>query len=157
MTGEPGHISMDRRTLLLSTAGAAAVMALLPHAAFAQEAQALDVAIKKAVGDAKPAEGRITLTLPEIAENGNTVPFELAVQSPMSDADYVKAVHILAPGNPQPDVATYVFSPASGKAAVASRMRLARTQDVVALAEMSDGTVFLAKRTVKVTIGGCGG
>jgi sulfur-oxidizing protein SoxY len=148
---------MDRRSLLLSAAGAATVLSLLPHAASAQDAQILDAAIKKAVGDAKPVEGRITLTLPEIAENGNTVPFELAVQSPMSDADYVKAVHLFAPGNPQADVASFLFSPASGKAAVASRMRLARTQDVVALAEMSDGKVFIAKRTVKVTIGGCGG
>ena len=74
----------DRRSVLLSAACGAAVAALLPRAAFAQEAQALDAALKKAVGDAKPAEGRITLTLPEIAENGNTVPFEIAVQSPMS-------------------------------------------------------------------------
>jgi sulfur-oxidizing protein SoxY len=117
----------------------------------------LEAALKKAIGDAKPAEGRITLTLPEIAENGNTVPFELAVQSPMTDADYVKALHIFAPGNPQPDVATFQFSAISGKAAVSSRMRLAKTQDIYAVAQMSDGKVFMSKRTVKVTIGGCGG
>jgi sulfur-oxidizing protein SoxY len=117
----------------------------------------LEAAIKRAIGDAKPADGRILLTLPEIAENGNTVPFEFAVQSPMSDTDFVKAVHVFAPGNPQPEVASFLFSPASGKAAVTSRMRLAKTQDIVALAEMSDGKVFMTKRTVKVTIGGCGG
>jgi sulfur-oxidizing protein SoxY len=130
---------------------------MLPGAASAQEAQALEAAIKKAVGDAKPVEGKITLTLPEIAENGNTVPFELAVESPMTDADYIKAVHIFAPGNPQPDVASFLFTPASGKAAVSSRMRLGKTQDVYAIAHVSDGKVFMAKRTVKVTIGGCGG
>lgn len=157
MNGERGNHFIDRRTVLLTAASAASVLAMLPHVATAQEAQILEAAIKKAVGDTKPVDGRISLTLPEIAENGNTVPFELAVQSPMSDADYVKAVHIFAPGNPQADVASFLFSPASGKAAVASRMRLARTQDVVALAEMSDGKVFMTKRTVKVTIGGCGG
>ena len=148
---------IDRRVMLLSVASAASILALLPEVANAQDAQALEVAIKKAVGDAKPTEGRITLVLPEIAENGNTVPFELAVQSPMADADYVKAVHVFAPGNPQIDVATFLFTPASGKAAVASRMRLAKTQDVTVLAEMSDGKVFITKRMVKVTIGGCGG
>ena len=152
--------AVNRRTLMLSGASAAAVLALLPHAASAQaptDAQALEAAIKKAVGEAKPTDGRITLTLPEIAENGNTVPFDFAVQSPMTEADHVKAVHIFAPGNPQPEVASFAFSPASGKATVTSRMRLAKTQDIVALAEMSDGKVFMTKRTVKVTIGGCGG
>ncbi len=151
------QVLIDRRTLLLSSAGAAAILALLPDGAHAQDAQALDASIRKAIGDAKPVEGRITLTLPEIAENGNTVPFEFVVQSPMTDADYVKAVHVFAPGNPQPEVATFLFTAASGKAAVNSRMRLAKTQDIVALAEMSDGTVFMTKRIVKVTIGGCGG
>jgi sulfur-oxidizing protein SoxY len=141
----------------MSVASATAVLSVLSQPASAQDAQVLDAAIKKAVGDAKPVEGKITLTLPEIAENGNTVPFELAVDSPMSDADHVKAVHIFAPGNPQPDVASFQFTPASGKAAVASRMRLGKTQDVYAIAQMSDGKVFMAKRTVKVTIGGCGG
>jgi sulfur-oxidizing protein SoxY len=152
-----GQVTSDRRAVLLGGVGAAVVLALLPRIANAQDAQALDAAIKKAIGEAKPADGRITLTLPEIAENGNTVPFEFAVQSPMSDMDYVKAVHVFAPGNPQPEVASFLFSPASGKAAVTSRMRLAKTQDIVALAEMSDGKVFMTKRTVKVTIGGCGG
>ncbi len=148
----------DRRTFLLSAASATAVIGLFSAApASAQDAQVLEAAIKKAVGDAKPVEGKINLTLPEIAENGNTVPFELAVDSPMSTTDYVKVVHMFAPGNPQPDVASFMFTPLSGKAAVASRMRLGKTQDVYAVAQMSDGKVFMAKRTVKVTIGGCGG
>jgi sulfur-oxidizing protein SoxY len=147
----------DRRTLLLSALGAAAVLATLPFASTAEAQDALEAAIKKAVGDAKPVEGRITLVLPEIAENGNTVPFELAIQSPMTDTDYVKAVHLFAPGNPQPEVASFAFTPSSGKAAVSSRMRLGKTQDIYAIAQMSDGSVFMAKRAVKVTIGGCGG
>jgi sulfur-oxidizing protein SoxY len=157
MTIAPARHETDRRTFLLTASAATAVLALLPGAASAQDAQVLEAALKKVIGDAKPVDGRIKLTLPEIAENGNTVPFELEVQSPMSDADHVKVVHIFAIGNPQPDVAAFNFSPASGKAAVSSRMRLAKTQDIYAVAQMSDGKVFMSKRTVKVTIGGCGG
>jgi sulfur-oxidizing protein SoxY len=158
MTTSKGVATVDRRSFVLS---AAAVAAVLPwtHPAFAQaqDAAALEAALKKAIGDAKPIDGKILLDLPEIAENGNTVPFGATVESPMSATDYVKALHIFAPGNPQADVATFLFTPASGKASVASRMRLGRTQDVYAVAELSDGKVYMAKKTVKVTIGGCGG
>jgi sulfur-oxidizing protein SoxY len=95
--------------------------------------------------------------MPEIAENGNTVPFTVAVESPMSDKDYVKTVHVLANGNPQANIAAFNFTPLSGKATLQSRMRLAKTQDVYAVAELSDGKFLMTKRTVKVTIGGCGG
>ena len=88
--------------------------------------------MKKVVGDAKPADGKVSVTLPEIAENGNTVPFSVAVDSPMTDSDHVKTVHVFATGNPRPDVASFSFSPASGKAAVSSRMRLGKTQEQVA-------------------------
>jgi sulfur-oxidizing protein SoxY len=75
----------------------------------------------------------------------------------MTDADYVKAVHVLAEGNPLPNVLSYKFTPACGKAAASARMRLAQTQNVVCIAEMSNGTVYKATATIKVTIGGCGG
>ena len=113
--------------------------------------------MKKVLGDAKPIEGKLPIDMPEIAENGNTVPFTISVDSPMTETDYVKAIHVLATANPQPGVATFRFSPLSGKATVASRMRLARTQDVIAIAELSDGRFLMSKRNVKVTIGGCGG
>jgi sulfur-oxidizing protein SoxY len=109
------------------------------------------------VGDATPVEGGISLDLPEIAENGNTIPYTVRVESPMSEADYVKAVHLLAPANPHPQISSFFFTPQSGKASVSSRMRLAQSQEVVVLAEMSDGTVYTTKRFVKVTVGGCGG
>src|SRR5690606_30934211 len=102
-------------------------------------------------------EGKLMLKLPEIAENGNTVPFSISVDSPMTEDDYVKAVHVISTGNPQPMVATFHFTPQSGKAAVSSRMRLAKTQDVVSVAELSDGKFAIARKEVKVTIGGCGG
>lgn len=150
---------VGRRTFLLGAGASLAVATFLANLpALAQEpVRSLDEALKKVLGDAKPAESGITLEVPEIAENGNTVPFALAVESPMTPESYVKALHIFASGNPQVGVASYFFTPASGKAAVSSRMRLARTQDVVAVAELSDGKFLLGKRGVKVTIGGCGG
>jgi sulfur-oxidizing protein SoxY len=101
--------------------------------------------------------GRISLDLPEIAENGNTVPYTVRVESPMTSSDYVKAVHLLAPANPHPQISSFFFTPQSGKAAVSGRMRLAQTQEVLVFAEMSDGKLYTARRPVKVTVGGCGG
>lgn len=151
---------IDRRDFVLGVGAGAAIALLLSGVgpAAAQDRPAtLEDALKKILGDAKPTEGKISVDMPEIAENGNTVPFTLSVDSPMTEQNHVKAIHIFAAGNPQADVATFRFTPASGKAAVSSRMRLAKTQDVIALAELSDGKFLLGKRTVKVTIGGCGG
>lgn len=117
----------------------------------------LDEALAGVLGDSTAQEGRIKLDLPEIAENGNTVPIKLSVESPMTAEDYVKSVHVFADGNPLPEVASFHFTPRSGKAFAATRMRLAKTQNVVAVALMSDGSFFTAKKEVKVTIGGCGG
>jgi sulfur-oxidizing protein SoxY len=148
--------AIDRRELLVGIAAAGAALALAGPA-MAQTEEGWEAALKKLIGEAKPIEGKITLEMPEIAENGNTVPFSIAVDSPMTEQDYVKAVHVISTGNPQPMVATFHFTPDSGKAAVSSRMRLAKTQDLVSVAELSDGQFAIAKRTVKVTIGGCGG
>jgi sulfur-oxidizing protein SoxY len=97
------------------------------------------------------------LKAPEIAENGNTVPVTVIVDSPMTEQDYVKAVHVVAEANPAPGVVTLHFRPENGKAEAQFRMRLAQTQNLVAIAEMSDGSLWTATREVKVTIGGCGG
>ena len=150
---------VGRRTFLLGAGASLAIATFLADLpALAQEpVRSIDEALKKVLGDAKPAESGLTLEVPEIAENGNTVPFALGVESPMTPESYVKAMHIFATGNPQVGVARYVFTPQSGKAQVSSRMRLAQTQDIVAVAELSDGKFLLTKRNVKVTIGGCGG
>ncbi len=150
--------AINRRELLLGFGVAGAAAVLLAHgSAPAQADDGWEAALKKVIGDAEPIEGKVTLDMPEIAENGNTVPFSISVDSPMTEQEYVKAVHVFSTGNPQPVVATFHFSPQSGKAAVSSRMRLAKTQDIVTVAELSNGKFALAKRTVKVTIGGCGG
>jgi sulfur-oxidizing protein SoxY len=145
---------LSRREFSLAAAAAMS----LPLQALAQEQPpAWEQAVKAVLGDAKPTEGKLTLDMPEIAENGNTVPFSVRADSPMTEKDFVKAVHIISTGNPQPGVATFRFTPQSGKAMVSSRMRLGKTQDVIAIAELSDGKFLMAKRAVKVTIGGCGG
>jgi sulfur-oxidizing protein SoxY len=116
-----------------------------------------EAAYRKVIGDAKPIEGQITLEIPDVAENGNTVPFSLLVQSPMSQLDYIKSVHLFATVNPVPTIATFHFTPQSGTASVASRIRLAKSQDIVVLAESSAKRFLMQRRFVKVTIGGCGG
>jgi sulfur-oxidizing protein SoxY len=102
-------------------------------------------------------EGVVKLDMPAIAENGLVVPLNVEAESPMTPAAYVKAIHVIAEANPNPLVATFRFFPESGKAAASTRIRLAETQNIIAFAEMSDGTVFTTKTEVKVTIGGCGG
>jgi len=148
----------SRREFAIGAAAAATIAALPLETVLAQDqTQPWEQAVRKILGDAKPIDGKITVEMPEIAENGNTVPFTIAIDSPMTETDFVKAIHIVATANPQPGVATFRLTPLSGKAAVASRMRLQRTQDVITIAELSDGRFLMAKRTVKVTIGGCGG
>ena len=102
-------------------------------------------------------DGKITLKAPEIAENGMAVPLTVSVDSEMSEKSYVKALYIAADGNPNPPVAIYEFTPLAGKAEVSLRVKLAQSQNFVAVAEMNDGSLFKASREVKVTIGGCGG
>ena len=147
-----------REVLKFAGTGALAVLStsLLPGLA-AADAKMVSDAIKKLVGDKTPTEGKVTVDLPQIAENGNTVPMNLEVESPMTDSDHVKSVHIFADGNPSPDVASCHFTPACGRARASIRMRLAKTQNVVVVAETSTGSVFMGKSEVKVTIGGCGG
>jgi sulfur-oxidizing protein SoxY len=149
---------LDRREFVIGGASVLTIATLAVGNVVAQNAaQGWEEAVKKIVGDTKPIEGKLVLDLPEIAENGNTVPFSISVDSPMTATDYVKAVHVISTGNPQPGVVTFRFTPQSGKAAAASRMRLGTTQDIIALAEISDGKFLQARRSVKVTIGGCGG
>lgn len=156
--------TVGRRDFLASAASAAALAALITRLSPASAQQkpeatpleAWEVDLRRIIGDAQPVEGRITLEMPEVAENGNTVPFQVAVESPMTETDYVNAVHIIATGNPQPLVGTYRFTPASGLAAVSSRMRLAKSQELVVVAHLSDGTFAIGRRMVKVKIACCG-
>lgn len=154
------RIDLPGRRDALRTLGVGAIVLMgspiMSSSALATPATA-EEALKKLIGNKPTKSGRVHLKLPPIAENGNTVPLTVSVDSPMTDKDYVKAIHLVADGNPRPDVASFYFSPMSGKPEVGTRMRLAKTQNVIAVAEMSDGTLYRASRNVKVTIGGCGG
>jgi sulfur-oxidizing protein SoxY len=108
--------------------------------------------------DGKPAElGKISLELPEIAENGNVVPLAVRVESPMTIADHVTDLLIVADGNPRPIVAIFHFTPLAGRAEAATSIRLAGSQTVAVFAKTSAGALLTAQKLVKVTIGGCGG
>jgi sulfur-oxidizing protein SoxY len=112
--------------------------------------------ITKFTGGKAPVEGRVKLELPELAENGNTVPLSVAVDAPAGGGAYVQEILVVAPANPNARVIRFRFSPMSVPEA-STRVRLAATQDVIAVAKLSDGTFFSASRQIKVTIGGCGG
>ena len=154
--------TLDRRSFLVGAQSAAVLLPLLAgvHGARAQaaaeESAEFKAAFEALVGKARPIAGGVTLELPEAIENGEHVPVALAVDSPMTPESYVKAIHLLSTANPRASVATFRFTLLSGKARVTSNMRLAKTQDVVAVAELSDGTLLMTKRRVDVKIGGCG-
>ncbi|GAA0783662.1 thiosulfate oxidation carrier protein SoxY [Roseibium denhamense] len=140
-------MELTRRKLLAIGSSTFALASISSLPAFAS---LTDDAIAALTGGADLGEGAITLTAPEIAENGNTVPIEF-------DAPGAAEVTLFADGNPVPSVATFKFGPLSGSRSASTRIRLAGTQNVVAIAKMEDGSFQLAKANVKVTIGGCGG
>lgn len=136
-----------RETMVMAgVAGAATVM---PLSLFADEAMVTE-AINGFTEGADIAEGGVELTTPEIAENGNTVPVEVS-------AEGATAIMLLAEGNPTPNVVVFNFGPKAGAAAASTRIRLAGTQNVTAIAKLADGSFAKASKEVKVTIGGCGG
>jgi sulfur-oxidizing protein SoxY len=145
----------NRREALALAAGAAGLVALSAPPAMAKNDA--DEAIRKFTGGKTPVEGKVKLDLPEIAENGNTVPMTVTVDSPMTEQSHVTDVLVVANENPRSGVATFHFSPASGVAEANTRIRLSATQDVIAVAKMNDGSFYVASKQVKVTIGGCGG
>lgn len=140
-------MKLSRRDALWVGLGGLATSATLSNPAFAATVEELTAAF---TGGNAPAADGITLTAPEIAENGNTVPISV-------DAPGAVAIMLLAAGNPEPAVATFTFGPAAGSQMAATRIRLSKTQDVIAMAKMADGSIKQASATVKVTIGGCGG
>ena len=139
-------MTFSRREVLALGLGAAA-LTVLPAGAHAATSDELIAAF---TGGAPMAETGVTITAPEIAENGNPVPIEVAAPGAVS-------IMVLATGNPVPPVATFNFGPLAAEQMAATRIRLMRTQDLVAVAKMADGSFARATANVKVTIGGCGG
>jgi sulfur-oxidizing protein SoxY len=148
-------MQFSRRHAMAIGAGALGVAVAGSRPAFADNGT--QEAIKAFTGGKVATAGKVKLDLPEIAENGNTVPMSVMVESPMTEQSHVTDVLVLADGNPNAPVVTFHFSPASGVAEANTRIRLAKTQNIVAVAKMNDGSFFTSSKQVKVTIGGCGG
>jgi len=147
-------MNSNRRKVIARALGAAGLVGATKAFATPED---VEMVIKGIAGDADISQGALKLNAPEIAENGNSVPISVSVDGPVSEDLFVESVTVLAEGNPNPEVITFNFSAASGEVFASTRMRLAQSQNVVAVAKMSDGTVMTDTRNVKVTIGGCGG
>jgi sulfur-oxidizing protein SoxY len=144
----------SRREFLIGSAGIGLVSAAPVGSASATPAM-LGEAIRNVIGESNLQKGRVTLDVPPLVENGNAVPVTIIVESPMSEADHVKAIHVFNEKNPQPHVITVALGPRAGKARVATRIKLADAQRVVGIAEMSDGSFWTGEANVVVTIAAC--
>jgi sulfur-oxidizing protein SoxY len=151
---EPG---LKRRDLLAAAgafalSGAMGIVLVRPADATPATMQA---AIASVTRGAKVSAGKVKVEIPPLVENGNTVPCSITVDSPMTEADYVKAIHVFAEKNPQPNVVSIELGPRAGRANIATRIRLADTQTVVAIAELSDGSMWSHRVDVLITLGAC--
>ena len=146
------RVTITRRDALKAGAVAAAGVALPMRAnALGQ----METAIRNVIGEAEIRKGRVLLDLPPLVENGNTVPMTVSVDSPMTKDNYVKAIHVFNEKNPQANVISAQLSPRSGKAVISTRIRLAGTQKLTAIAELSDGTYWSDTADVVVTLAAC--
>jgi sulfur-oxidizing protein SoxY len=144
-----------RDTLILGGLAAAGAASLGSVPAAASTPGQMERAIRQVIGEAEVRKGKVTLDLPPLVENGNTVPLTVIVDSPMTKADHVKAIHVFNEKNPQPNVVSMQLGPRAGKAHVSTRVRLAGTQTLTAIAEMSDGTYWSDSQEVIVTLAAC--
>jgi len=151
-----------RRTFLvgaLSAAGATtaagAMVCVLPSSEARATPAAMQALIRKTVGQAQLRKGKVTLDIPPIVENGNSVSLDVTVESPMTLANHVKTIHVFNEKNPLPYVISIHLGPRAGRAKVATRIRLADTQKIIAIAEMNDGTFWSDEVEVIVTIAAC--
>jgi sulfur-oxidizing protein SoxY len=143
------------RRELLAGAGASGVALFLTVAPTDATPESLQAAVHKVAGNAEIGKGKVKLDIPPLVENGNTVPMSVQVESPMTASDYVRAIHVFNEKNPQPNVVSIHLGPRAGKADVSVRIRLADTQRVVAIAEMSDGSFWSDTVNVIVTVAAC--
>jgi sulfur-oxidizing protein SoxY len=149
--------SVSRRKFLLAAGSAAAGLGLAVirvESARATPAEMRD-AIRQVVGSTAVTKGRVKLELPPLSENGNTVPLTVSIESAMTPADHVRAIHVFTELNPQPEVVSFRLGPRAGRARVSTRIRLANTQTVTAIGELSDGSFWSATAAVVVTLAAC--
>ena len=146
------------RRQFLGLAGSAAVLGAVPIVTL-RPAEAtpamLASAIRNVVGEAVVRTGRVKLEVPPLVENGNTVPMTVSVQNPMTTEDHVKSIHVFNEKNPQPNIGNFYLGPQSGRAQISTRIRLADSQKIVAIAKLSDGSFWSASVDVVVTLAAC--
>ncbi|MGD9880306.1 MAG: SoxY-related AACIE arm protein [Reyranella sp.] len=142
---------LQRRSFLAGTA----LVTMLPVAAARATPETMAAAIREVVGDATVREGKVALDLPPLIENGNAVPLTVSVESPMSEADHVKAIHVFNEKNPQPHVFDATLGPRNGRAVIGTRIKLGDSQKIVAIAETSKGEFWSASADVIVTLAAC--
>lgn len=145
-------ITLTRRTAL---AAGAALLTVRTNVATASTSSPFEDAIRGVIGEGAPQPGRVRLEIPSLSENGNSVAVTVKVESPMTADDHVKVVYLFSEKNPFPDVARFHLTPRMGRAEVSTTIRLATSQRVAALAQMSDGSFFRDDRDVVVTLSAC--
>ena len=144
------------RRAFLSASAAFVALAISPKPfAWADLDDEVAAAIRAAIDGRDVTEGGIDLDLPDIAANGASVPLGVIVESPMTADDHVRAIHVFATRNPSPGIGVFHLSPVNGRAEVSTRIRLSEDQEVIVLAELSDGTLLRSSAFVEVSVGGC--
>lgn len=148
-------MDVHRRYLLWILGGVAATLANVSGASRPQSSGRMRDAIRSVVGDSAVRAGKVKLDIPPLIDNGNAVPLSVTVESPMTATDYVQAIHVFNEKNPQPDVMSVYLGPRAGQARVSTRVRLADTQTLTAIAQLSDGSFWSASASVIVTLAAC--
>lgn len=151
MTGF-GLSRLSRRSALIAGAGAMSSLIVRPAAATSATMQS---AIDEFTGGAKVTPGRVTMDIPPLVENGNSVPLAITVDSPMTEDDFVKTIAVFNERNPQPNIGTFHLNPRSGRAFVSTRIRLGDSQMIVAVARLSSGTLWSGTAELVVTLPAC--
>ena len=147
------------RRRFLALTGSSAVIGALPVAISVRPVEAtpetMASAIRAVTGGANVQTGKVKLDIPPLVENGNSVPMTVSVTSPMTATDYVKSIHVFNEKNPQPNLGNFYLSPRAGRAQVATRVRLADSQKIIAIAKLSDGSFWSTTADVVVTLAAC--
>jgi sulfur-oxidizing protein SoxY len=157
MTDDPS-IEATRRGFLTGSArlaGGIALASVVATKSVRATPETMQAAIRKVIGEAPLRKGKVVIDVPPLVENGNTVPVTVSVDNPMTAADHVKSIHVFNEKNPQPNVISIHLGPRAGKATVSTRIRLADSQRVVAIAQMSDGSIWSEEVNVIVTLAAC--
>ena len=153
MTSPISQYARVRRRALRTLAAGALLLVVRPASA---TPETLSVALRESFGGHSIQPGKVTLEVPKLAENGAVVPVTISVDSPMTERDYVKSIHLFAEKNPLPRMLEVFLTPYSGRARIASRVRIADSQQIMAVAVLSDDTLWSAAAQVEITVAGCG-